>query len=329
MRAHGLQQRGGDLRVRDGDRARLAARRPLVLGRERDVEGAVRHTIERHQPLGVHRTILEVAEMALDGQRVLEQRVGAAVDIARGAEGAHARAVDAHDAHTLGADVFGGVEVGGRPRGTLALERRHDQARALGHRLVVLVVVTAPVENGITGPQRTVRALDRLDHVFGDDRALAVFGLIERATPIDFHDLAQPLPDRNAITGQRAPVASIRQAALERRHHVRRAVDLIGRVLVDDQEVGRPGTVRSPFVVRNDDRLFVAAGPPLHAVGVDGRREIDDAVRSDRVVRQHGRRAHRQRERNDEMREYSRAGHPNPPRVRGRSTPAPRNDSRC
>ena len=277
----------------------------------------------------MHGAVLEVAQMTLDRQRILEQRVGTAGDVARRPEGAHARAVDPHDPHTFGADVLGRVEVRGRPRRTLALERSHDEARTLGHRLVVLVVVTAPVENGIAGPQRTVRALGRLDHVFGDDRALAVFGLIERATPIDFHDLAQPLPDRNAITGQRAPVASIRQAALERRHHVRRAVDLIGRVLVDDQEVGRPGTVRSPFVVRNDDRLFVAAGPPLHAVGVHGRREIDDAVRSDRVVRQDGRRAYRQRERNDEMREYSRAGHPNPPRVRGRSTPAPRNDSRC
>jgi len=162
-----------------------------------------------------------------------------------------------------------------------------------------------------------MRALGGQHHVLSDDRALAVLGFIQRAARIDLHDFAQPLRDRDLVARERAPIASVREPAVGWGNHVRRAVDLIARVLVNDQEIRGPRTIRPPLVIRHDDRLFVAAWPPLHPIGVHRRRQIDDPARANRVVGNRGGLAESNRQRGkrkrDKTSEFSRASHVSPP----------------
>jgi hypothetical protein len=182
---------------------------------------------------------------------------GAAHRIVRIAEGADARAVKADGANTFGADIILRVEVRRREGGRGAGQRLIEEAGTGGPRLVVGIIVAAPVEHDVACAERAADlALRLLDHIDGEDRAGAVRRLVQDLAAVDLHDLAGELPRRDLVTGHGPPIAGIGQTTVLRRHHMRWAVELRAGVLVYEQKVGREWT-RPVLDVGNDDRLMV------------------------------------------------------------------------
>ena len=254
-----------------------------MLDRQADEQRAVRDFVEVDEPLDINAAVFEQAQVAFDRFGSLEQAVGSAHHVVGLPEGTDARTIQGNRADALASEIVFGIEVGGRKSGRFAGKRIDVQPVAGVAGKIVKIDIAAPVEHRVACAQAAAKLLlGLLDHVHGKDRADAVGRLIQDPAAVHLDHLAHELPGRNLLAGHRSPIAGVGQAAVLRRHHVRRAVELGAGVLVHDQQVGGVGA-GSMLDIGNDDGLMVLlpTGPPLLVRHRNGTGKIDHGILGD------------------------------------------------